>query len=184
MPRPSTPARLMSSSVAMVNASIWTGSVTGTKTARTSLMSMIAVSVCRGRAGLRALLLGGEGPEGCCGLCFKASLQCLCSTCAPDKERFFPKWHSWVPNQPGQVYSRLLLWFFLIGFREEVRELLDGTMPQMRSVSLERQGMENGKNVQSPQAEWWGHNLEVRSCNAKGNIWSAEKKYWIFCLWS
>lgn len=51
-----------------------------------------------------------------------------------------------------------------------MQKLLDSTVPQMRSVSLERQGMENGKNVQSPQAAWWGHNLEVRSCSAKGNI--------------
>jgi len=51
-----------------------------------------------------------------------------------------------------------------------MQELLDGTVPQKRSVSLERQGMENRKNVQSPQAAWWGHSLEVRSHNAKGNI--------------
>lgn len=176
MPRPSTPARLMSSSAAMVNASTWTGSATEMKTARTSLMSRIAVSVCRGRAELSAFLCWGEGPEGCCGLCFKASLWCLCSNCVPDKERLFPKWHGWVPNPAGSGIFQTPFMLFPWGFGEEVQELLDGTVPRKRSVSLERQGMENGKNVQSPQAAWWGHSLEVRSHNAKGNTWSAEKK--------
>lgn len=176
MPRPSTPARLMSSSAAMVNASTWIGSVTGTKTARTSLMSRIAVSVCSGRAGLRALLCRGEGPESCCGLCFKASLMSVQQLCA--WQGVFVSQMAWLGAQSSRVrcIPESFYAFFPWGFREEVQELLDGTMRHKRSVSLERQGMEDGKNVQSPQAAWWGHSLEVRSRNAKGNIWSAEKK--------
>lgn len=86
------------------------------------------------------------------------------------KERLCPKWHGWVPVSAGSGILHTLFLLFFFHAERGLKELFSGSVLHRRSVSLERKGMENGRKFQSPQTAQWGHNLEVKSHNAKGNI--------------
>jgi len=114
---------------------------------------------------------GGEGSPS--GLCFQAGLRCKLSVQhLSAKERLCPK--AWPGAQPSSIRCIPDYSVALSGFREGLRELLNGTMPQRRSVSLEVE--EIGDIFKALRLRGGVTALQVRSHSAKGNIWSAEKK--------
>lgn len=114
---------------------------------------------------------GGEGSPS--GLCFQAGLRCKLSVQhLSAKERFCPK--AWPGAQPSSIRCIPDYSVALSGFREGLRELLNGTVPQRRSVSLEVE--EIGNIFKALRLRGGVTALQVRSHSAKGNIWSTEKK--------